>query len=326
MTEPAVMGDAPTATATELSLVVADTTMLCEDIRQIVLAPTDGGTLPSFTPGSHVAVTWRPGHRNSYSLTGPAIEPGHYSISVRLDRAGHGGSQWIHTLSAGERATVSRPRSAFAPVPDARHHLLVAGGIGVTPVLSHVRAAVQWGRSFEVIYSFRAGFGAHRDDLAELCGDRLTTVETPEEFWAHLTPALGRQPIGTHLYTCGPVPMIDAVAGAATGQGWPIQRVHSEPFSSGVAAGGKPFTVRLGRTGTTVPVDADESLLEALLDNGFDVPNMCRQGVCGECRLPVRGGRIDHRDLYLTDEEKAAGDAMMPCVSRAAGAEVELEL
>ena len=120
--------------------------------------------------------------------------------------------------------------------------------------------------------------------------------------------------------------MIDAVAAAATAAGWPAQRVHSEQFSSGVATGGAPFAARLRRTGVLVPVGADVSLLEALLERGVAVPNLCRQGVCGECRVTVRGGRIDHRDFYLTDDERAEGDAMMPCVSRAAGDQVELEL
>ena len=326
MTEVVEAATTNAAVGSDLSVVVADTTMLCEDIRQVVLAPGGGGTLPSFTPGSHIAVTWKPGARNSYSLTGPAIEPDHYSISARLDRAGAGGSRWVHNLAVGDQVTASRPRSAFAPIPNARHHVLVAGGIGVTPILSHVRAAVQWRRSFEVIYSFRSGFGAHVDDLMELCGDRLTIVNTPQQFWDHVTPTLTRQPIGTHLYTCGPTPMIDAVTEAALARGWPLQRVHSEPFSSGISAGGEPFTATLGRTGTTVTVGPDTSLLDALLDNGFDVPNLCRQGVCGECKLAVRGGQIEHRDLYLTDQEKSTGDVMMPCVSRAAGADLELEL
>ncbi|QSE92610.1 oxidoreductase [Rhodococcus pseudokoreensis] len=325
MTEVIEVTTTSTAVASELSVVVTGTTMLCEDIREVVLAPVGGGTLPSFTPGSHIAVTWKPGSRNSYSLTGPAIEPNHYSISVRLDPAGAGGSRWVHNLAVGDPITISGPRSAFAPVASARHHVLVAGGIGVTPILSHVRAAVQWGRSFEVIYSFRPGFGAHLPELASLCDGRLTTVHTPEQFWDNMTPALSRQPIGTHLYTCGPAPMIGAVAEAALARGWPVQRVHSEPFSSAISAAGEPFTATLARTGTTVPVGPDTSLLEALLDKGVNVPNLCRQGVCGECKLPVRSGRIEHRDLFLTDDEKDRGDALMPCVSRAAGA-LELDL
>lgn len=313
-------------TTGELVLTVREAQLLCSGIRQVVLADPAGRTLPSFTPGSHIAVNWAEGRRNSYSLTGPSIEPDHYAISVRLDENGHGGSRWVHGLAPGQRIRVSLPRSAFAPVLTARHHLLIAGGIGVTPILSHVRAALEWGRSFEVIYSFRDQFGAHAEELATLCGDRMITVSTPEDLANYLLAKLADQPLGSHVYTCGPAPMISAVAEWARDCGWPPDRVHSEAFGAGPLPEGAPFAVKLGRTGMLVPVPSGTSLLEALLDKGINVPNLCRQGVCGECRLSVRGGRIEHRDLFLTDEEKAAGDSIMPCVSRSAGDKLEIEL
>ncbi|QZS58820.1 PDR/VanB family oxidoreductase [Rhodococcus opacus] len=309
-----------------LTLTVREARLLCPGIRHVVLADPAGRTLPSFTPGSHIAVTWAEGRQNSYSLTGPSIEPDHYAISVRLDENGHGGSRWVHDLQPDQRIRVSLPRSAFAPVLNARHHLLVAGGIGVTPILSHVRAALEWGRSFEVIYSFRDQSGAHADELAALCGDRMITVSTPGELADQLIPKLADQPLGTHVYTCGPAPMIAAVAEWARDCGWPPGRVHSEAFGAGPLPEGAPFAATLGRTGMIVPVPSGTSLLEALLDKGINVPNLCRQGVCGECRLPVRGGEIEHRDLFLTEEEKASGESIMPCVSRSAGDRLELDL
>ncbi|MFC0451734.1 PDR/VanB family oxidoreductase [Rhodococcus jostii] len=309
-----------------LALTVCEARLLCPGIRHVVLADPGGRALPSFTPGSHIAVEWAEGRRNSYSLTGPSLEPDHYAISVRLDENGHGGSRWIHDLQPGQTIRVSLPRSAFAPVLNARHHVLIAGGIGVTPILSHVRAAVEWGRSFEVVYSFRDRLGAHADELAALCGERLVTVSTPEELAGHLVPVLADQPLGTHVYTCGPAPMISAVADWARDCGWPPGRVHSEAFGAGPLPAGAPFAAKLGRSGMIVPVPSGTSLLEALLDKGINVPNLCRQGVCGECRLSVRGGEIEHRDMFLTDEEKASGDSIMPCVSRAAGDRLEIEL
>ncbi|AWK71675.1 oxidoreductase [Rhodococcus oxybenzonivorans] len=309
-----------------LTLTVREARLLCPGIRHIVLADPAGRPLPSFTPGSHITVNWAEGRHNSYSLTGPSIEPDHYAISVRLDENGRGGSRWIHDLQPGQMIRASRPRSAFAPVLTARHHLLIAGGIGVTPILSHVRAALEWGRSFDVIYSFREQCGAHADELAALCGDRMITVSTPGELADRLIPALADQPLGTHVYTCGPAPMIAAVAAWARDCGWPPGRVHSEAFGAGPLADGAPFAAKLGRSGMIVPVPSGTSLLEALLDRGIKVPNLCRQGVCGECRLSVRGGEIEHRDLFLTAEEKAAGESMMPCVSRSAGDRLELDL
>jgi dimethylamine monooxygenase subunit B len=309
-----------------LSLRVRRARPLCTGVRQIELVDVDDESLPSFTPGSNLSLEWTAGRRNSYSLTGPSIEPDHYSISVRLDEAGSGGSRWVHSLREGDVVSAGRPRSAFAPVLTARHHVLVAGGIGVTPILSHVRAAVDWGRSFEVLYAFREGRGALVDELRELCGDRLTTVASSIELRGALTSILVDRPLGSHLYSCGPVPMIDAVADLARAAGWPAERVHSEAFGAGPLDAGMPFAAKLGRSGLIVPVPSGVTLLEALLDKGIDVSNLCRQGVCGECKLSVRGGAIEHRDLYLSDADKSAGDCIMPCVSRASGDLVELEL
>lgn len=324
--ETVVASPAVVAGPNELLLRVAGARLLCEGIREVTLAAVDGTALPSFAPGSHLAITWAAGERNSYSLTGPMVEPRHYSISVRRDDAGHGGSAWVHAVGVDDVVVASRPRSAFAPVATARHHLLVAGGIGVTPIVSHVRAAVQWRRSFEVLYVHRPGADAHVGDLHALADDRLTVLRSGSELLAHTRSRLSDAPLGSHLYMCGPQGLIAAVTSVAVAAGWPPRRVHSEPFASAAPAAGAPFAARLGRSGALVPVGATTSLLEALLARGIAVPNLCRQGVCGECKLTVRGGAIDHRDAYLTDDERAAGEVMMPCVSRAAGDRVELEL
>jgi ferredoxin-NADP reductase len=229
-------------------------------------------------------------------------------------------------LGVGDIVVAGRPRSAFAPVLTARHHVFVAGGIGITPILSHVRAALAWNRSFEVFYAFRPGFGAHSTLMRDLCGDRLTMAGSASELRAALTTSLLNQPLGAHLYSCGPQSMIDTVAGLACAAGWPPQRVHSEAFGSGPVAPGRPFAAKLSRSAVLVPVASEVSLLEALLDKGIEVPNLCRQGICGECKLSVLDGRIDHRDSYLTDEDKAAGDTIMPCVSRSVGDLLELDL
>lgn len=313
------------AAGSGLTMRVRSVATLCADVREVVLEGVDTA-LPSFAPGSNIAVEWAPGLRNSYSLTGPSVEPDHYAISVRLDESGRGGSRWVHRLAEGDIVRGGLPRGAFPPILTADHHVLVAGGIGVTPILSHVRAAVEWNRSFEVLYVFREGAGAHLEELRELCGDRLTVYPSAGELRAALMRVVGNSPLGSHLYSCGPLPMIDAVAEAARSAGWPKQRVHSEAFGAGPLDGGRTFAAKLGRSGMLVPVQSGTSLLEALLDKGIDVPNLCRQGVCGECRLSVRGGRIEHRDMYLTDEEKAAGDCIMPCVSRSSGDLLELEL
>jgi ferredoxin-NADP reductase len=305
---------------------VAAVRALGPDVRELVLTDADSAALPSFAPGSHLPVECGAGRRNSYSLTGPGVQPRHYAISVRLDPAGRGGSRWLHSVAVGDPIAAAPPASAFAPVLSARHHVFVAGGIGITPILSHVREAVRWGRSFEVYYASRAARPAHLDELLDLCGDRLSVFDGRAELWLFLDPALRAQPLGTHLYTCGPAGMIDEVAARAAAAGWPAQRVHAERFAAAESEPGAPFAVKLGRSGMLVPVPSGVTLLEALLAKGVNVANLCRQGVCGECRLAVRRGLVAHRDHYLTDDERAAGDAVMACVSRAAGDLLELEL
>lgn len=315
-----------------LDLVVAGVSELCVGVRAVELRDPAGRVLPSFAPGSSIAVRLGDGSRNSYSLTGPGRRPGHYSVSVRLDDRGRGGSRWMHDRRIGDPVTVSAPSSAFPPVLSARHHLLVAGGIGVTPILSHARAAAEWGRSFEVVYAFGAGGGAHREELERLSGGRLTVCGSRTALGEHLDHALLDQPLGTHLYVCGPVAMIDAVRDAALSAGWPEARIHAEAFTAPELEPGEAFDARLLGLGRTIRVESGTTLLDALLAENVPVPNLCRQGVCGECRVGVRPARgaetagIEHRDSFLTEEEKGRGDCLMPCVSRPRGEILELEL
>ncbi len=294
-------------------------------VRHLSLAAGDGAPLASFTPGSHITVE-AGGRCNAYSLTGEYLNPRTYDISVLATPDGTG-SRWLHErVEVGDRLMVSPPRSAFAPVAAARHHVLVAGGIGVTPILSHVRAAVRHQRSFEVLYAHRSDQPAHLEDLIALCGPRLATVTDRHELISRLRLRLSSQPLGTVLSLCGPAAMMASVVELAGSLGWPGQRILTEAFGVDVLDPGQPFTARLRRSGRRIPVASGVSLLEALEADGVRVPNMCRQGVCGECRVPVAAGRPEHRDLYLSDDERAAGDCLMACVSRCDGDLLELNL
>lgn len=312
-------------TAHQLTLVVADVVLQTPSIKSFTLADPSGAPLPGFVPGSHIVVDSGV-KANAYSLTGSGLNPAAYTISVLRTPAGTGGSAAMHALSAGDLVTVSHPRSAFAPVATARHHLLIAAGIGITPMLSHARAAQAWGRSASLLYSYRPGAGAHLEDVRALPGTGLTECTDRRDFTEVLQHALLDQALGTHLYVCGPAGFMASVLGQAEECGWPASRLHSEPFGAPVHDAGRPFTVELARSGRSLPVPAGQSLLEALEAAGTPIPNMCRKGVCGECAVPVLKGRIEHRDLYLTDEEKAANDTAMCCVSRAQDHELELDL
>jgi len=309
-----------------LELRVAAVDQAAPGIRSLRLTAPDGGPLPSFVPGSHLVLELAE-RANAYSLTSDGVAPDAYEISVLHVPDGQGGSAQVHELRVGDAVTAHRPRSAFPPAARAGKQLLVAGGIGVTPIVSHLRAARTWGREAQVLYAFREGYGAHVDDVLDLAGDAAELLTSGREaFLQRLEKVLGDQPLGTHLYVCGPATMIEATLDLAGELGWPGSRVHAERFGTAALDPGDPFTVDLTGTGTRLEVPSGTSLLEALEEVGLEVPNLCRQGVCGECRIPLAAGAPLHRDLYLSDEEKAAGDALMACVSRADGNYLEVPL
>lgn len=320
------MTAAPVPHSAQLALEVVDVVAATAAVRTVVLRAVDGTPLPSFTPGSHLVLDCD-GRHNAYSLTGPTTEPETYTISVLHQPTGRGGSAFVHTrLVPGARVRAAVPRSAFAPVLTARHHLLVAGGIGITALLSHVRSAVRWRRSFALVYSHRPGHGAHAAELRELCGDRLRVVHGREATQELLVELLSDQPLGTHVYTCGPAGLLETVEAIARRAGWPPQRIHAERFATDELPPGRPFTARLVSTGRLVPVPGGTSLLEALEADGVTVPYRCRQGVCGECRLGVRAGRVEHRDLYLDADERSSDAHIMACVSRGLDDLLEIDL
>ncbi|GAB3074330.1 PDR/VanB family oxidoreductase [Nocardioides zeae] len=309
---------------------VAEVRALTTEVRHVVLVDPDGGHLAPYEPGAHVVLTTDPGgpgeKRNAYSLTDDGFNPRRYAISVLRREQG---SAWVHGLAAGDLVEVEGPRSAFAPRHDQRHALLVAGGIGVTPVLSHARAIVRWGGSAEVLYSYRPGHAAHLDDLRALAEREDVTLHeatTVAATAALLADRLADQPLGTHAYACGPVPLLETYVDAARAAGWPEHRVHLERFTAPELDPGVPFTATLASTGERLAVPPGTSLLEALLATGRAVPNLCRQGVCGECEVPVRRGAVEHRDLVLSDAAKECGDRMLACVSRAARADDDIEV
>jgi ferredoxin-NADP reductase len=307
-------------------LVVLSVEPVTPEVTHFVLGDAAGRVLTSYEPGSHVVI--QAGRkRNAYSLVGDGVNPRQYGISVLRHDTG-GGSQWLHAnLGVGSTVLVEGPRSMFSPDPTARKLLLVAAGIGVTPVLSHARAAARWGRAAEVIYIYRAGAAAHLDDLRTLAAEgRLDLFEAvgKEAGIELLRQRLRVQPLGTHAYACGPVDMLETYRREGLGAGWPSSRLHLERFEAPKQDPGREFRVKIASTGALLSVEPGVSLLQKLLDAGHNVANLCRQGVCGECKIPVRSGTVEHRDLVLSDEEKSTNTTMLCCVSR--GTEIEVDL
>ncbi|MFW0794429.1 PDR/VanB family oxidoreductase [Gordonia sp. CPCC 205515] len=305
---------------------VVEVSPLTPDITHFRFAPEVAESpLTPYQPGSHLIVT-AGDTRNAYSLVDDGVLPTSYGISV-LRKGSGGGSEWLHTtLVEGATIEIEGPRSMFAPVLDQRHALLVAGGIGVTPILSHARAAMRAGTSLDIVYSYRPGHAAHLDDLralAERSGVALYEATSVEETIDTLVERLAAQPLGSHAYACGPAPLLESYQTLAAAAGWPSARVHLERFAAPEQDPGDPFTVTLA-DGAVLDVPSGVSLLQRLLDHGVAVPNLCRQGVCGECRIPVRSGTVIHRDFVLDEDERRTGESMLCCVSRGHDLEVEL--
>ncbi|OIN12386.1 PDR/VanB family oxidoreductase [Oceanisphaera psychrotolerans] len=288
-------------------------------IREFTLEGRNG-RLPGFSAGSHVQVNMPLGERtlrNAYSLLGDPADSGHYRIAVRLQEDSRGGSRFMHEqVRVGDRLQLSPPANLFAPHSLARHHLMIAGGIGITPFLAYIAELSGGDASLSLHYACRGGLtDAYRDELAERLGDDLHIYDGAAGERLDLSALLGEQPLGTHLYVCGPESLLEAVRQTAVGLGWEEGRIHWEAFAS--AEPGEPFVAELAGSGRRIEVAADYSLLEALEQAGIEVPNLCRGGVCGQCSTRYLAGEVDHRDSFLDPHERAS--QLMPCVSRACG-------
>jgi vanillate O-demethylase ferredoxin subunit len=316
-----------------LSVRVARKTVEAEGICSFELVSADGKPLPAFSAGSHVDVQLPGGLTRQYSLCNDPTESHRYLIAVLRDPASRGGSLAMHdAVKEGDALTISTPKNHFALAHEAGSHLLLAGGIGITPLLCMAERLVNVGASFEMHYCTRS-----RPRTAFVERIAASAFATRVHFHHDDGPAaqrldiaalLAERPAGRHLYVCGPKGFMDAVLGTARAQGWPESQLHFEFFSAEVApvAGDGAFEVQLASSGRIVVVAADRSIVQALAEAGVTVATSCEQGVCGTCLTRVIEGEPDHRDLYLTPEEQAAGDQFLPCCSRARSARLVLDL
>jgi len=297
-------------------------------IREFTLEPEEGH-LPAFSPGSHVQVIMPDGVReirNAYSLCGDPRDTSRYRIAVRLQENSRGGSRFMHTrVNVGDRLRVTPPANFFAPATKGVRHLLIAGGVGITPFMSYIPELERQGALFELHYLYRSSqTGAYHEELEARLGNRFSGYDSEKGERCDLSALLlGREP-GTHVYICGPESLIEGVCSTARALGWPESLIHFEAFAA--PEPGEPFQVSLARSDRVIEVGADESLLEALERAGVTVPNLCRGGVCGQCVTPVVEGAVDHRDHFLSVDEKRANHCVMPCVSRAIGKHLTLDL
>ncbi|MDR6232708.1 PDR/VanB family oxidoreductase [Pseudomonas oryzihabitans] len=316
-----------------LDLIVTAVQREAPSILAFDLTRADGGPLPGFTAGAHLEVTLGDGLIRHYSLCAtPEPAPTRYRIAVLLVPESRGGSQAMHRLQLGDQLQVSEPRNLFALVPSARRTQLLAGGIGITPLLAMAEQLHQQVAHFQLRYLVRdrehAAFipwlkARPYADRVKVHFDQQEPALRPN--FQHL---LGPAAPDDHLYVCGPAGFMTAVVEAAQAQGWQPGQIHREFFAADPAAQGeqRPFEVELARSGRCVQVPAERSVVQVLADLGIVLPVSCGQGLCGTCVTPVLAGEPEHHDLFLSAAEHAANDRFTPCCSRAKGERLVLDL
>jgi ferredoxin-NADP reductase len=312
-----------------LTLRVQSIAFAARDIHLVELVRPEGGALPAVTPGSHIDLHLGKGITRSYSLVHAGEEPGSYVVGVKLDPKSRGGSRYVHEqLRVGTTLQVSAPRNHFPLLESQTHTVLIAGGIGITPIWCMAQRLQAIGASWELWYSARS-----REDMAfvpelSALGDKVH-LHFDDEVGSvlNLASIIGSAAEGAHFYCCGPGPMLDAYEAQTAAATRPSECVHLERFAAQQAAaveGG--FVISLARTGCDLKVPKGSSVLKVLLDNGIAVDSSCQEGICGCCEVNVLEGEVDHRDSVLTEKEKAANKSMMVCCSGAKSSRLVLDI
>lgn len=313
-----------------ISVKIGKIEQLTPAIKKFTLLPTEG-TLPSFTPGSHIRLHLTPEIKRAYSLISHPNNGHYYEIAVLHTEDSQGGSRHMHqSLQEGDIIEIS-PAENFFPLIECEKskHLFIAGGIGITPFLSYLHKIEEMKEvklPFELHYSFReAGNAAFVDFLQTEFQDTLTLYDNALKQQLNVKELIERQSPNTHLYVCGPQSLIDAVIAAGT-EHLGADKVHFENFTE-TGSEGDAFEVVFQKSGFSLMVDESSSILQAIeADKRISVECLCRNGVCGTCETAILEGEADHRDLYLDEEEQAEQKTMMICVSRAKGKRIVLDL
>lgn len=303
------------------------------DISTFELMQENGQPLPAFSAGSHIDVHLPDGLTRQYSLCNDPRESHRYLIGVLRDPNSRGGSQAMHdTVMEGSKLRISAPKNHFPLAHGAAHSVLIAGGIGVTPILCMAERLALTGSSFEMHYCTRS-----RDRTA--FAQRIEQAPFAQQVQFHFDDGAQAQKLalhdlisaptaGVHLYVCGPKGFMDWVLDAARAAGWPANRLHYEFFSAEIVKSDADatFEVKLASSGRVVAIPKDKTVVQALAAAGIEVATSCEQGVCGTCLTRVLEGEPDHRDMYLSPEEQAANDQFMPCCSRSRSPLLVLDL
>ncbi|MGQ7817921.1 PDR/VanB family oxidoreductase [Metapseudomonas furukawaii] len=314
-----------------LNLVVRKRQEQGEGVVVLELADPSGKSLPAFEAGAHVDIHLKTGLVRQYSLCGDPANAAVYRLGVLKDPASRGGSLAVHELlTEGASVSVGAPRNLFPLAADASRSILIGGGIGITPMIAMAHQLTAQDSPFELHYCGRSrSRTAFLDELADADFAACVRTHFDDEGEAQkldLPAVLGQPAEGVHLYVCGPAGFMDWVIEGARRAGYAEDHIHREYFQVEVDASGEGFEVEARRSGKTVQVAEGQSILDALATVGIKVEISCEQGVCGTCLCDVLEGEPDHRDVYLTDEEKAANDQILVCCSRARTKKLVLDI
>jgi len=298
-----------------------------KSVLSIELRPGPDTHFPAFEPGAHILVHLPNGMVRNYSLSNSADERDRYVLGVLNEANGRGGSRWLHEeLKPGSTLEISHPRNHFGLNEEASHSVLIAGGIGITPLLSMLRRLHAKGRSVDLFFAARSrADAAFIDEVAAIAQRVQWHFDDESAGPPDLQSFIAAQPADSHYYACGPSGMLDAFEKhcAALGR----KNTHVERFTGAAepATPTAPYDVTLSRSGRRLRVTS-KSLLQTLLDAGVSVDYSCEQGVCGTCKTRVISGDIEHCDQFLSAEERSSNDAMLVCVSGCRSKELVLDL
>ncbi|WP_175749857.1 PepSY domain-containing protein [Burkholderia pyrrocinia] len=327
------LASAPAAQQTTLTLKVARKTAEAENVQSFELVDPAGKPLPPFTAGSHIDVHVPGGKVRQYSLCNSSAERHRYLIAVMLAESTRGGSKAMHErLGEGDLIEVGLPKNFFPLVETAKRSVLVAGGIGITPILSMSEHLADVGADFDMHYFARSASRAafveriQRSTFADRAFFHFTQDEQQQRL--DLAGFFDSHDTETHLYVCGGEAFMNAVINAALGKGWREDRIHREYFSAEQREcdGNSEFDVVIASTGKTIRIPEDKTVMVALADCGIHIQASCEQGVCGTCVTRVLDGEPQHRDLFLSDDERKRNDLFTPCCSRANSRTLVLDL
>jgi ferredoxin-NADP reductase len=314
----------------DIEVTVSGLRAVARDVLAVELRHKSGQPLPGARAGAHIDVALPNGLVRQYSLVNAVGQASMdcYVVAVGWDVGSRGGSVWIHEkLKVGQALRVSAPRNLFDMAPEHRRVLLLAGGIGVTPIYAMAQACTQQGLAFDLWASARSASRlAYLEELKTLGGDRLVTHFDDEQGGPMDLAARLAEQRWDAVYACGPAPMLDALS-AATAH-WTAGSVRMERFKADEAPVGErqSFELVLQRAGLTTIVSEHESVLDAMERLGVDYPWSCREGICGTCEAPVAAGEVEHLDYVLSPEERAEQRRMMVCVSRCGGGRLVLDI